>query len=177
MKILERKQIIVAFSINIYYKCPAYIFKAKVILAAWLLENAQYKLKTNSLAFSHPRSGYKLSVRAYLAGENSGRGTHLSLYITIMRGDFDSLLPWPFRQNITLTLLDQSGSRNHQTNTFTPDTNSDSFHRPTSDSNVATGFSRFISHGDLEAPRNAVYVRDDTLFIKVKVDTTGLEDL
>ncbi|XP_016425137.1 TNF receptor-associated factor 5-like [Sinocyclocheilus rhinocerous] len=123
------------------------------------------------------RSGYKLSVRAYLGGDSSGRGTHLSLYITIMRGDFDSLLSWPFRQNITLTLLDQSGSRNHQSNTFTPDTNSDSFHRPTSDANVATGFPRFILHGDLEAPRNAVYVRDDTLFIKVKVDTTGLEDL
>ncbi|KTG03294.1 hypothetical protein cypCar_00010190, partial [Cyprinus carpio] len=131
----------------------------------------------NSTPFYTSRSGYKLSVRAYLGGDNSGRGTHLSLYITIMRGDFDSLLPWPFRQNITLTLLDQSGSRNHVSNTFTPDTNSDSFHRPTSDANVATGFPRFISQGDLEAPRNAVYVRDDTLFIKVKVDTTGLEDL
>uniref|UniRef100_A0A8C2FZ31 TNF receptor-associated factor n=1 Tax=Cyprinus carpio TaxID=7962 RepID=A0A8C2FZ31_CYPCA len=131
----------------------------------------------NSTPFYTSRSGYKLSVRAYLGGDNSGRGTHLSLYITIMRGDFDSLLPWPFRQNITLTLLDQSGSKNHVSNTFTPDTSSDSFHRPTSDANVATGFPRFISHGDLEAPRNAVYVRDDTLFIKVKVDTTGLEDL
>uniref|UniRef100_A0A673KYU1 TNF receptor-associated factor n=1 Tax=Sinocyclocheilus rhinocerous TaxID=307959 RepID=A0A673KYU1_9TELE len=131
----------------------------------------------NSTPFYTSRSGYKLSVRAYLGGDSSGRGTHLSLYITIMRGDFDSLLSWPFRQNITLTLLDQSGSRNHQSNTFTPDTNSDSFHRPTSDANVATGFPRFILHGDLEAPRNAVYVRDDTLFIKVKVDTTGLEDL
>uniref|UniRef100_A0A671N5N6 TNF receptor-associated factor n=1 Tax=Sinocyclocheilus anshuiensis TaxID=1608454 RepID=A0A671N5N6_9TELE len=131
----------------------------------------------NSTPFYTSHSGYKLSVRAYLGGDSSGRGTHLSLYITIMRGDFDSLLPWPFRQNITLTLLDQSGSRNHQSNTFTPDTNSDSFHRPTSDANVATGFPRFISHGDLEAPRNAVYVRDDTLFVKVKVDTTGLEDL
>ncbi|XP_059399649.1 TNF receptor-associated factor 5-like [Carassius carassius] len=131
----------------------------------------------NSTPFYTSRSGYKLSVRAYLGGDNSGRGTHLSLYITIMRGDFDSLLPWPFRQNITLTLLDQSGSKNHMSNTFTPDTSSDSFHRPTSDANVATGFPRFISHGDLEAPRNAVYVRDDTLFIKVKVDTTGLEDL
>lgn len=131
----------------------------------------------NSTPFYTSRSGYKISVRAYLSGYNSGRGTHLSLYITIMRGDFDSLLPWPFRQSITLTLLDQSGSKNHQSNTFTPDTSSDSFHRPKSDANVATGFPRVISHGDLEAPKNAVYVRDDTLFIKVKVDTTGLEDL
>lgn len=131
----------------------------------------------NSTPFYTSRNGYKLSVRAYLGGDNSGRGTHMSLYITIMRGDFDSLLPWPFRQNITLTLLDQSGTRNHLSSTFTPDAGSDSFRRPTSDANVATGFPRFISHSDLEIPRNAVYMRDDTLFIKVKVDTTGLEDL
>ncbi|XP_051550455.1 TNF receptor-associated factor 5-like isoform X3 [Myxocyprinus asiaticus] len=131
----------------------------------------------NSTPFYTSHSGYKLSVRAYLGGDSSGRGTHLSLYVTIMRGDFDSLLPWPFRQNITLTLLDQSGSRNHVTSAFSPDAGSDSFRRPTSDTNVATGFPRFISHSDLETPRNAVYVRDDTLFIKVKVDTTGLDDL
>ncbi|XP_056304562.1 TNF receptor-associated factor 5 [Danio aesculapii] len=131
----------------------------------------------NSSPFYTSRSGYKLSVKAYLGGDGSGRGSHMSLYITIMRGDFDSLLPWPFRQNITLTLLDQSGTRNHMSRTFIPDVNSDSFHRPTSDANVATGFTRFISHSDLENPRNAVYVRDETLFIKVKVDTSGLEEL
>ncbi|MCJ8737780.1 hypothetical protein PDJAM_G00027930 [Pangasius djambal] len=122
------------------------------------------------------RSGYKLSVRVYPDGEGSARGTHLSLYVMVMRGDFDSLLPWPFRQSITLTVLDQSGSRNHISCSFNPDTNKESFRRPTADSNAALGFSRFISHTDLEGPRNAVYVRDDTLFIKVKVDTTGLED-
>lgn len=134
-------------------------------------------IPVNSMPFYTSRSGYKLSIRAYLGGDSSGRGTHLSLYVMIMRGDFDSLLPWPFCQNITLTLLDQSGSRNHVSSTFTPDAISDSFCRPKSDSNVATGFPRFISHGDLEIPRNAVYVRDDTLFIQAKVDTTGLEDL
>lgn len=123
------------------------------------------------------RSGYKLSVRVYPDGDGSARGTHLSLYVMVMRGDFDSLLPWPFRQSITLTVLDQSGSRNHISCSFTPDTNKESFRRPTADSNAALGFSRFISHTDLEGPRNAVYIRDDTLFIKVKVDTTGLEDL
>nr|XP_055073603.1 TNF receptor-associated factor 5 [Misgurnus anguillicaudatus] len=131
----------------------------------------------NSTPFYTSRSGYKLKIRAYLGGDSSGKSTHLSLYVTIMHGDFDSLLPWPFRQNITLTLLDQSGSRNHMSITFTPDPNSDSFCRPISDANVAAGFPRFISHADLETPRNAVYVRDDTLFIKAKVDTTGLEDL
>lgn len=127
--------------------------------------------------FYTSRSGYKLSARTNPDGDGTARGTHLSLYIMVMRGDFDSLLPWPFHQSVTLTVLDQSGSRNHISCSFTPDTNKESFRRPTADSDTALGFSHFISHTDLEGPRNAVYIRDDTLFIKIKVDTTGLEDL
>uniref|UniRef100_W5KB17 TNF receptor-associated factor n=1 Tax=Astyanax mexicanus TaxID=7994 RepID=W5KB17_ASTMX len=131
----------------------------------------------NSPPFYTSHSGYKLSARVYLGGEGTARGTHLSLYVMLMRGDFDSLLPWPFRQNVTLAVLDQSGNRNHVSLSFTPDLASNNFRRPTSETNAALGFPRFITHADLEAPRNAAYVRDDTLFIKVKVDTTGLEDL
>ncbi|XP_030628673.1 TNF receptor-associated factor 5 [Chanos chanos] len=127
--------------------------------------------------FYTSRSGYKLCARVYLGGDSKGRGTHLSLYILLMRGDFDSLLPWPFRQSVTMTLLDQSGARSHLSSSFTPDPASDSFRRPDSDTNVATGFPRFVSHDDLETARNAVYIRDDTLFIRIRVDTTGLEDL
>lgn len=60
---------------------------------------------------------------------------------------------------------------------FTPDPENDSFHRPRSDANKAAGYQQFVSHATLETPKNAVYVRDDTLFIKVQVDTAGLEDL
>ncbi|KAG7492903.1 hypothetical protein MATL_G00019810 [Megalops atlanticus] len=130
-----------------------------------------------SVPFYTGRSGYKLCARAYLNGDGQGRGTHLSVYVVLMRGDFDSLLPWPFQQSVTLTVLDQSGARNDITGSFKPDLTSDSFHRPTSEMNKATGFPCFISHADLEAPKNAAFVKDDTLFIKIKVDTTGLEDL
>ncbi|XP_046713329.1 TNF receptor-associated factor 5 isoform X2 [Silurus meridionalis] len=147
----------------------------------WKVHDFQRK-KDSGASLTSPhfytgRSGYKLSARVYPDGDGSARGTHLSLYIMVMRGDFDSLLPWPFHQSVTLTLLDQSGSRNHVSCSFTPDTNTESFCRPTADSNAALGFSRFISHNDLEGSQNAVYVRDDTLFIKVKVDTAGLDDL
>ncbi|XP_061087554.1 TNF receptor-associated factor 5 isoform X1 [Conger conger] len=130
-----------------------------------------------SSAFYTGRSGYKLSARAYLSGDGAGRGTHLSLYVVLMRGDFDSLLPWPFRQTISLSLLDQSPARNHVSESFLPDPASSSFARPVSDTNVASGFPRFVSHGNLEAPKNAAYVKDDTLFIKIRVDTSSLEDL
>ncbi|XP_012691449.2 TNF receptor-associated factor 5 isoform X2 [Clupea harengus] len=127
--------------------------------------------------FYTSRSGYKLSARVYLGGDGPGRGTHLSLYLMLMRGDFDSLLPWPFHQPVVLSVLDQSGGRNHLTMGFTPDPDNDSFYRPRSEANKAAGYQLFVSHANLETPKNAVYVRDDTLFIKVQVDTVGLEDL
>nr|XP_044999111.1 TNF receptor-associated factor 5 isoform X3 [Jaculus jaculus] len=130
--------------------------------------------------FSQPfytsRCGYRLCARAYLNGDGSGKGTHLSLYFVVMRGEFDSLLQWPFRQRVTLMLLDQSGKKNHIMETFKADPNSSSFKRPDGEMNIASGCPRFVAHSTLESTKNA-YIKDDTLFLKVAVDLTDLEDL
>ncbi|XP_007451385.1 PREDICTED: TNF receptor-associated factor 5 isoform X2 [Lipotes vexillifer] len=130
--------------------------------------------------FSQPfytsRCGYRLCARAYLNGDGSGKGTHLSLYFVVMRGEFDSLLQWPFRQRVTLMLLDQSGKRNHIMETFKADPNSSSFKRPDGEMNIASGCPRFVAHSTLENAKTT-YIKDDTLFLKVAVDLTDLEDL
>uniref|UniRef100_A0A8D0CQM1 MATH domain-containing protein n=1 Tax=Sander lucioperca TaxID=283035 RepID=A0A8D0CQM1_SANLU len=113
-------------------------------------------------------------IQVYLNGDGEGRGTHLSLYVVLMPGDFDALLPWPFRQTVSLSVLDQSGAANHRSLSFRPDPASKSFQRPAAESvnNVAVGFSCFIPLNEF-----AAYVKDDTLFVKVKVDMAGLEHL
>nr|XP_060610308.1 TNF receptor-associated factor 5 isoform X1 [Anolis sagrei ordinatus] len=130
--------------------------------------------------FSQPfytsRCGYRLSARAYLNGDGSGKGTHVSLYFVVMRGEFDSLLPWPFRQKVTLMLLDQSGKKNHIVETFKADPNSSSFKRPEGEMNVASGCPRFVPHTLLENAKST-YVKDDTIFLKVVVDLSDLEEL
>ncbi|XP_078239060.1 TNF receptor-associated factor 5 isoform X2 [Pogona vitticeps] len=130
--------------------------------------------------FSQPfytsRCGYRLSARAYLNGDGSGKGTHVSLYFVVMRGEFDSLLPWPFKQKVTLMLLDQSGKKNHIVETFKADPNSNSFKRPEGEMNVASGCPRFVPHTLLESGKST-YIKDDTLFLKVVVDLTDLEEL
>ena len=40
---------------------------------------------------------HKLCLRVYLNGDGSGRGTHVSFFITLMKGEFDPLLPRPFK--------------------------------------------------------------------------------
>lgn len=120
-----------------------------------------------------------MAIKVYLNGDGEGRGTHLSLYVVLMPGDFDELLLWPFRQTVSLSILDQSGARNHHSLSFRPDPASRSFFRPDPKSvgNLAVGFSCFCPLNQLEAGKNAIYVRDDTLFVKAKVDMSGLEHL
>ncbi|XP_075451815.1 TNF receptor-associated factor 5 isoform X2 [Ascaphus truei] len=123
------------------------------------------------------RCGYRLCARAYLNGDGSGKGAYLSLYFVVMKGEFDSLLSWPFKQKVTLMLLDQSGKKNHIVDVFKADPHSSSFKRPEGDMNIASGCPRFVSHSQLENPKSGCYIKDDTLFIKVAVDLTDLEEL
>lgn len=45
--------------------------------------------------------GYKMCARVYLNGDGMGKGTHLSLFFVVMRGEYDALLPWPFKQKVS----------------------------------------------------------------------------
>ena len=130
-------------------------------------------LSLYSQPFYTSRHGYKMCARVYLNGDGMGKDTHLSLFFVVMRGEFDALLPWPFRQKVNLMLMDQVGGMRHLSDTFKPDPSSSSFQRPRSDMNVASGCPLFVSHNVLEA-KDSLYLQDDTLFIKIVIDTSGL---
>ena len=46
--------------------------------------------------FTHPH-GYRLCLQVFPNGYRRGKGTHVSLFMYVMQGPFDSLLKWPFR--------------------------------------------------------------------------------
>ena len=119
------------------------------------------------------RYGYKVRARVYPNGDGMGKGSHLSLFFVIMKGEYDALLPWPFRQKVTFKMLDHD-RQNDISDTFRPDPKSSSFKRPTSNMNIAYGCPLFVSQQDLQSRG---YVTDDTMFIKITVDTTGLPSL
>ncbi|XP_065845090.1 TNF receptor-associated factor 3-like [Oscarella lobularis] len=114
--------------------------------------------------------GYKLCARLYLNGDGMGKGTHLSLFFVVMRGEYDALLPWPFQQKVTLVLMDQTYGR-HVSDTFRPDPTSSSFKKPRNEMNIASGCPLFVPLSTLDG---GDYIRDDTLFIKVVVDTSDV---
>lgn len=124
-----------------------------------------------SPAFYTAKYGYKLCLRLYLNGDGTGKRTHLSLFIVIMRGEYDALLPWPFRNKVTFMLLDQN-NREHAIDAFRPDLSSASFQRPQSETNVASGCPLFFPLNKLQSPKHA-YVKDDTMFLKCIVETSA----
>ncbi|XP_007934850.1 TNF receptor-associated factor 1 [Orycteropus afer afer] len=124
-----------------------------------------------SPAFYTAKYGYKLCLRLYLNGDGTGKRTHLSLFIVIMKGEYDALLPWPFRNKVTFMLLDQN-NREHAIDAFRPDLNSTSFQRPQSETNVASGCPLFFPLNRLQSPKHA-YVKDDTMFLKCIVETSA----
>ncbi|XP_005987434.1 TNF receptor-associated factor 1 [Latimeria chalumnae] len=123
-----------------------------------------------SPAFYTARYGYKVCMRIYLNGDGAGKGTHISLFFVIMKGNYDVLLSWPFRHKVTFMLLDQN-NREHVIDAFRPDLTSVSFQRPVNDMNVASGCPLFLHLSKLQSPKHA-YMKDDALFIKCIIDTS-----
>ena len=127
-----------------------------------------------SAPFFTSRHGYKLCLRVYLNGDGSGRGTHVSFFITLMKGEFDPLLPWPFKQTVSLSLLAQDGVSQDITQSFQPDEGSGSFLMPKSEMNVASGCPQFCSLAVLENP---AYARADTIYLKGAISLQGIEHI
>ncbi|XP_070553149.1 TNF receptor-associated factor 2-like [Ptychodera flava] len=125
-----------------------------------------------SPCFFPSRHGYKMCVRIYLNGDGMGKGNHVSLFFVIMKGPFDALLRWPFRQKVTFMWLDQN-NREHVIDAFRPDPTSSSFQRPKNDMNIASGCPLFMPLSQIDSPRHA-YVKDDVAFLKIIVDTSDL---
>ena len=113
--------------------------------------------------------GYKMRARLYLHGDGIARRTHMSLFFLLMKGEHDALLSWPFGFKVTFCLIDQTDNKQHIIDSFRPDVKSNSFQRPKTDMNIASGIPRFFPLPMIQQDDNA-YVREDTLFLRIIVD-------
>lgn len=129
----------------------------------------------DSPAFFSSSTGYKLCLRLYPNGDGNAQGTYISLYIILMRGEYDPILKFPFDYRVILGLIDQTDKEKHIINTLTPDPHSVSFQRPCSEMNVPSGIMEFAPLKLLEQENNP-YIRDDTTFIKAMIDFEGMPE-
>ena len=117
--------------------------------------------------------GYKLGMFVFCNGVLDGKGTHLSVFLYLVRGEYDDELEWPFRANVTVQLLNQRCDRAHHQKVirFTDDTPSTVSSRVL-DAEMAkegNGPTQFIAHSDLsyDPENDTEYVKDDCIKIKV----------
>jgi len=77
--------------------------------------------------------GYKLKISVEANGSGCAKNTHLSVFIVVMKGQYDAILPWPFKKKVQFTLIDQQedpAQRENITRHFIAGENSESFKRP-----------------------------------------------
>ena len=111
--------------------------------------------------------GYKCKLRIYPNGLATGKNTHLSVYLVIMKGEYDATLTWPFDKKFTFALIDQQENEHDGENIVMSDTSDpklSNFARPVKEQNTGRGFTEFVSHKKLQKRR---YIVDDTIFVQV----------
>ena len=54
--------------------------------------------------------GYKMCLNVDANGYGSGKNSHVSVFVCMMKGDYDDQLKWPFRGDITIQILNQAGN-------------------------------------------------------------------
>lgn len=117
------------------------------------------------------RYGYKFCIRIYLNGDGLGAGTHLSVFIVVMKSEYDSLLKWPLKAKFTLELINNDISKSFRIS-FDSDPDSSSFKKPDNEMNIAFGDPKFISLEMLREQSNG-FIMDDSLFINTTAEITN----
>ena len=130
----------------------------------------------SSTPFYTGPDGYKLKLRVDANGDGSGKGTLVSVYIHLMKGENDHILTWPFKCDITIRLLNWREDKGHveKTIAFNDSTDIESRKRVMEGDTAlcGLGFAQFIPHSDLyyNITNNTEYINNDILcFVVSKV--------
>ena len=116
--------------------------------------------------------GYKFCVDVYPQGNGSGKGTHVSVYTHLMKGQFDDHLKWPFRGEITIQIVNQDGDHDHVEKTIDYDDEApDGIAGRVTGKNKASGrgFPEFLplAHLGYNRAKKTQYGKDGVIIVRV----------
>ena len=155
---------------------PQYLYNQAPI--EFIISDYHEKKEANEVWLSSPfythNRGYKFRLEVHHNGQGIGRGSHLSVYAQLMRGEYDNELEWPFEGDIRVELLNWREDKNHHSDTINFNRHCDPDGKRSSrltDHETALSFGkpRFISLTDLVSTTNTEYLRDDYLKLRVNV--------
>ena len=154
-------------------KIPEQVAPAAILKMSNFTKMNESKERWYSKPFFAYKGGYKMSLIVDAVGSEKGEGTHVSVYLFLMKGPHDDELQqsgnWPLRGTFTIELLNQLDDYRHRTSKvyISNTTSSSSVTNRIMNGSYAPsgrGISQFISHND--AFLNA-YLKNDTLYFRI----------
>ena len=103
-----------------------------------------------------------MRLRIYLNGSGDAKGTHMSIFFQLMKGELDDILEWPFNKLVTICLVHQDPEKGFMRSLEAKDNPSNSFKQPVTEYNEASGFRMFIALEKLHADG---FIKNDTIYI------------
>ena len=139
-----------------------------------------HKRSWYSNGFYTHHQGYKMCLNVDAFGSAEGEGTHVSVYLYLMKGENDDKPIWPLRFKCTITLLNQVMDGHHLAKTFKDEMSrvvptgkkGSAAEGATARSLAGKGFPMFIVHDQLDLPEHVgqcKYLMDDCLYFRVQV--------
>ncbi len=116
-------------------------------------------------AFYNELGGYKMALEISAFGEGAGKGTHVSVYVRILRGEYDDHIQWPLKASVTIQLISQLNEDHYEMTTPVYE-----WTRVREGVvGVGWGWDRFIPHAnlDLQVQRRTEFLRNDRLNFRI----------
>ena len=116
--------------------------------------------------YSRP-GGYKLCLKVNTNGDRDGAGSHISVYVYLMRGENDDGLVWPFQATIEIQLVNKKKHYKCRSLKFDEKAAARGLADRVTDEDtrdLGWGFSQFVSHRRVERINDhSQYLVDDSL--------------
>ena len=127
----------------------------------------------NSPKFYSHCGGYKLCISIDANGNRESKGSHVSVYVRLMKSLTDPNLAWPFRGELTIEVLNQVEDGAHFSKTILFDWKESDIRNSMVTNPEAIGrgwgYHDFIPHSllDYNATAHTHYLKDDNLYVRV----------
>ena len=118
--------------------------------------------------FSDPHiiQGFKMRLEIYLNGIGDGNGTHLAVFLQLMKGELDDILMWPFDKIIKFVLIHPDDKSKYLKRSLTQALRRINYITNYFQNNITGlkkwGYSTFISH---ERLHTGGFIKNDSLYI------------
>ena len=110
--------------------------------------------------------GYKMSLSVEANGYGNGKSTHVSVFVYLMRGEYDDHLKWPFCGDITIQVLNRRRDEGHWERTISFDDRAGGGRVVGKERGSGWGYEYFLDHNKLSTEEKK-YLKNDCLKLRI----------